>query len=99
MQLIGEMFLNDSQKVGRYIVNYQCIFQCYIRYFRNENGSGQCIIFYNSAVKLLLEAGADPNLQDEYSTINQVAREKQIHPIHGKYRTSVCVVQGEKLDC
>lgn len=34
------------------------------------------------AVKQLLEAGADPNLEDEFSTINQVSREKQIHALH-----------------
>ncbi|KAL4229976.1 hypothetical protein ACF0H5_010365 [Mactra antiquata] len=35
-----------------------------------------------NAVKQLLEAGADPDLEDEFSTINHIAREKQIHPIH-----------------
>lgn len=37
-----------------------------------------------SAVKQLLDAGADPNLEDEFSSINQVAREQNIHPIHGE---------------
>ncbi|XP_053399271.1 caseinolytic peptidase B protein homolog [Mercenaria mercenaria] len=35
-----------------------------------------------NAIKQLLEAGADPNIGDEFSTINQVSREKEIHPIH-----------------
>ncbi|KAH3842131.1 caseinolytic peptidase B protein homolog [Dreissena polymorpha] len=34
------------------------------------------------AVKLLLGAGADPNIEDEFSQIRQVAKEKNIHPIH-----------------
>ena len=43
---------------------------------------------YCSAVKQLLAAGADPNLDDEFSSINQVSKEKGIHPIHGMFKPS-----------
>ncbi|KAL3879798.1 hypothetical protein ACJMK2_032081 [Sinanodonta woodiana] len=35
-----------------------------------------------SAIKLLLDAGADINAADEFSTSNRVAREKHLHPLH-----------------
>lgn len=34
-------------------------------------------------VKLLLKAGADPNMSDEFSNINRIARDKKLHSLEG----------------
>ncbi|RUS89196.1 hypothetical protein EGW08_003075, partial [Elysia chlorotica] len=36
-------------------------------------------------LKILLEAGADPNVLDEFSTATLKSREKQLNALHGKY--------------
>lgn len=36
-----------------------------------------------SAVRALLAAGADPNLGEEFSTVYNVAKQKQINSLHG----------------
>lgn len=41
-----------------------------------------------SVVNLLLKAGADPNLQEEFINIGRTAHEKRIHPIEGKLNNS-----------
>ena len=41
------------------------------------------LLFNFSAVKQLIEAGADVNLGDDYSNITQMAQEKHMHPMHG----------------
>ena len=42
-----------------------------------------------SLVRFLIANGADVNMQDEFSTASQVAREKNIHPFTGTCDTSV----------
>lgn len=37
----------------------------------------------SGVVKILLEAGADPNMSDEFTNITRVAREKGIHSLEG----------------
>uniref|UniRef100_A0A8C4XXC4 ClpB family mitochondrial disaggregase n=1 Tax=Gopherus evgoodei TaxID=1825980 RepID=A0A8C4XXC4_9SAUR len=39
------------------------------------------IIFYNSVVKILLAAGADPNLGDEFNSVYETAKEKGLHSL------------------
>jgi hypothetical protein len=35
------------------------------------------------AVSALLKYGADPNMKDEFSNVHLIAREKQLHSLHG----------------
>lgn len=36
-------------------------------------------------VKILLKAGADPNLSDEFSNLNRMARDKKMHSLESKH--------------
>lgn len=44
-----------------------------------------CLLFvFCSVVKVLLEAGADPNVGDHFNNVYDTSREKGIHSLEGK---------------
>lgn len=42
------------------------------------------LLFFDSVVKHLLAAGADPNLGDDFSSVYETAKEKGLHSLEGK---------------
>lgn len=45
----------------------------------------------SSVVKVLLEAGADPNAGDEFNNVYDTSREKGIHSLEGGNKLPSCV--------
>ncbi|XP_022258598.1 uncharacterized protein LOC106474575, partial [Limulus polyphemus] len=44
---------------------------------------------HSKTVKVLLEAGADPNIGDEFSSVYRTAKEKQVHFMEGLYQLQI----------
>ena len=45
--------------------------------------------YFFSVIETLLKHEADPNIGDNFSTVHEVAREKQANSLHGKRNTSL----------
>jgi hypothetical protein len=62
---------------------------CMLQDDENEQRCSSVFIFacytFTRAVKALLEHGANPNMGDEFSNVHVVAREKQLHSLHGMW--------------
>lgn len=46
-------------------------------------------------VKILLEAGADPNLGDDYTSPGLMAKEKHLHSLQGKHLLAFVLIDIE----
>ena len=44
----------------------------------------QVQVFHFRVVKALIEAGADPNCADKFSTVAEIARDKHLNPLNGE---------------
>ena len=42
-----------------------------------------CLLLFSSVVKVLLDAGADPNAGDDFNNVYDTSREKGIHSLEG----------------
>ena len=47
---------------------------------------------FSSVVKVLLEAGADPNTGDDFNNVYDTSREKGIHSLEGEKEKTFCYV-------